>query len=206
MKKAHLFILILLVGSIIFAGCGKSENQKKSNPEKKQSGAQLAATALPTEKIPETPEPTEATFNMKQGYSDASREISILGLKEYKKIKSDSYTDKAKKGKKYLALFLKVSNKGSDKDYFHTDYLTAKLDGKDIQNTFLLNEPEGYPTIFTNIAADMTQAGFIVWEVPSDWKKLEVKYNGWQDSAGLSLHTTLTKKDLRTPEKYNPNI
>lgn len=138
---------------------------------------------------------------MKQGYGDANREIAVIGLKEYKQLKGKQYTDKAKKGKKYLVLFLKIHNRKNDKDYFHVDYLEASVDGKKIENTFLLNEPEGYQTIFTNISAETIQEGFIVWEVPEDWKKLEVTYNGWQGSDGVSLHAKFGKKDLKDPEK-----
>lgn len=205
MKRKHLFISILLISSILITGCGKIEGKVEKNPEAAQNTTQAGEDVLPTESVAATPTPTEATFSMKQGYGDANREISILGLKEYKKLKGEKYTDKAQDGMKYLVLFLKLRNRSVNKDYFHVDYLSAKVDGKDIENTFLLNEPEGYPTIFTNIAANTTQSGFIVWEIPSDWKKLEVTYNGWQGSDGLSLHTTLTKADLKKPDKYSGN-
>lgn len=213
MKKKHIFISMLLVGSMAFSACGKINSPKETAPETTQTsnGENIAPeaahdskeenTALPTEKVAETPVPTEAAISMKQGYGDANREIAVIGLKEYKQIKGKQYTDKAKKGKKYLVLFLKVHNRKNDKDYFHVDYLEASVDGKKIENTFLLNEPEGYQTIFTNISAETIQEGFIVWEVPEDWKKLEVTYNGWQGSDGVSLHAKFGKKDLKDPEK-----
>ena len=149
----------------------------------------------------ETPVPKNATFSRKKEYSDSERTVSILGLQEYKKLKTEKYTDKASKGKKYLVLFLKVYNKGKDKNYFNVNYLSAKVDGKEIENTFLFNEPEGYQTIFANIAGSSTAEGFIVWEVPEKWKKMEVTYAGWRDSDGLTLDAKLTKKDLKNPGK-----
>jgi len=213
MKKKHVFISMLLVGSMVFSGCGKINSPKETAPETTQAsgGENIApeavqdskeeSTALPTEKVAETPVPTDADISMKQGYGDANREIAVIGLKEYKQIKGKQYTDKAKKGNKYLVLFLKIHNRKNDKDYFHVDYLEANIDGKKIENTFLLNEPEGYQTIFTNISAETIQEGFIVWEVPEDWKKLEVTYNGWQGSDGVSLHARFGKKDLKDPKK-----
>ena len=77
---------------------------------------------------------------------------------------------------------------------------------KDILNTVLFNDPEVYPTIFSNIAANSYYGGFIVWEVPKNWKKIKISYEGWRDSDGLTLNSTLTKKDLKKPEKYSPAL
>ena len=45
-----------------------------------------------------------------------------------------------------------------------------------IEHNFLVNEPKGYPTIFTHIPAGKSIGGFIVWEVTYNWKKLEFSY------------------------------
>ena len=225
MKKQHYFISVLLIGSLLLSGCGKiddgadataspsvSTESNANNSGNSQSADKPGETGQPqadensgdtNNQIIETPTPKSATVSRKKAYSDSERTVSILGLQEYKKIKTDKYTDKAPKGKKYLVLFLEVYNKGKEKDYSNVNYLTAKVDGKDIENTFLFNEPEGYPTIFANIAGGGTAEGFIVWEVPEKWKKLNVTYEGWRDIDGLTLDAKLTKKDLKKPEKYS---
>ena len=175
----------------------------ESNPGNPSSANEEETASDSPSKASETPAPTAGVITPEQGYSDSDREVSIVGLKEYKKIKTDKYTDTAGKGKKYLVLFLKVRNRTSEKVYFNVNYLSAKVDGKEIENTVLFNEPEGYPTIFSNIAADSYYGGFIVWEVPKGWKKMEVTYEGWRDSDGLTLNSTLTKEDLTKPEKYS---
>jgi len=199
---------------MILAGCGtiKSDTSPTSAPENTNASSFASSdnneASDSREDNKATAEPIEQkTFSLssKQAYVDSEREISVLGLKEYKRLKGDNFTDKAPKGKKYLVLFLKVKNCLADKDYFNVNYLTAKLDGKEIENTFLLNEPEGYPTIFANIEPETSIGGFIVWEVPKNWKKLEVSYTGWQPGSGLTLECTLTKKDVKKPEKYNQN-
>lgn len=213
MKKLYSILSLILISSLLLAGCGtinsdtsstsSSSHTNNSQTDKKDD---VSSESKKEEEATEEPiEQREATFSSEQAYSDADRAVTILGLKEYKKLKSDKFTDKASKGKKYLVLFLKVKNNLSEKDYFNTNYLTAKLDGKKIENTFLLNEPEGYPTIFTHIESGSSIGGFIVWEVPSSWKKLEISYTGWQPSAGLSLKCTLKKKDLKDPEIYSEN-
>lgn len=76
------------------------------------------------------------------------------------------------------------------------------MDGKETENTFLFNEPEGYPTIYTNIAGGDTVEGFIVWKVPEDWKKLTVSYKGWKDTDGLTLDAALSRKGLKKPPHH----
>lgn len=207
-KKLYFILSLFLVSVLLLTGCG---NITTNNSDSKQATDNQINTENSTDnnavdKATEEPlEQKTATFSREQAYSDADREVSILGLKEYKTLKSDKYTDKATNGKKYLVLFLKVKNNLPEKDYFNVNYMTAKLDGKPIENTFLLNEPEGYPTIFENIESGSSIGGFVVWEVPKNWKKLEVSYRGWQPRAGLTLECILTKKDLKAPEKYSEN-
>jgi len=172
------------------------KKEDSSGGETPQEGEDAQRTPLPS---PDTHE-----ISPSEDYKDSEREVTILGLKEYKKLKSKRYTDKAKKGKKFLVLFLSVRNNTDEKEYFHVDFLHAKIDGKEKENTVLLNEPEGYPTMFSNIMPQSHFGGFIVWEVPENWKKLEVSYEGWRDSDGLILNSTLTKKDLKDPKKYDP--
>ncbi len=219
MKKTKQIAALLLAGAMILAGCGRTEtfsggstpavsgssenigNNEGNSHGLSGNGSDDKPEAAP--QIPETPEPTAGVITPEQGYNDAEREVSIVGLKEYKKIKTDKYTDAASKGKKFLVLFLKIRNRTNEKVYFNVNYLTAEIDGKEIENTVLFNEPEGYPTIFSNIAPDSYYGGFIVWEVPKDWKKMSLVYAGWRDSHGLTLNSAFTKKDLKEPEKYS---
>ena len=210
MKKRYRIFSIFLIVTLLFTGCGNikgnsssdsktASSQKTSSKEDSNANSNEKATEEP---VIETPVPTAGRFSAKQSYSDGNREVSILGLKEYKKLKSDKFKDKAKPGKKFLVLFLNIRNETSEDVYFHVDYLSATLDGKKITNTVLFNDPEGYSTIFTTILAKSEQSGFIVWEVPTDWKKLKVTYKGWKDSDGLTLTSTLTPKDLSELEKH----
>lgn len=216
MKKNRYFIVALLACAIFLSGCGKIKGTADSNSSQiatnKESSGNSVKTKDPSEsnssqnpvnQAVETPVPKKASVSFKEKYSDAERTVSILGMQEYKTLKTDKYEDKAPKGKRYLVLFLKIYNKGNEKDYFNVNYLTAKVDGKVTENTFLFNEPEGYPTIFANIEGGKTAEGFIVWEVPEKWKKLAVTYKGWKDIDGLTLDAELSKKDLKKPEYYN---
>lgn len=200
LSKKKLLTFLLFVGMIFTVGCGQIDSKKNTVSI---TSDKVENSALPTASVPATPMPKKGTFQSDQGYSDSNCEVSILGLKEYKTIKTKKFTDKAGKGKKYLVLFLKVRNRTNSTIYFNVNYLKAKLDGKKIENTFLLNKPENYPTIFSNIVADSYYGGFIVWKVPENWKKLDITYDGWKASDGLSLSAELGKKDLSKPEKYD---
>ena len=183
-------------------------------PEETASPADTTETPVqepPQVDEPVTPEQTPAAeiktekLSASQDYSDAYRLVKVLGLKEYKKLDSDKYNDKAKKGKKFLVLFLSIRNDTSEEDYINYNYISAKVDGKKIEHTFLLNDPKGYPSIFSHVPANEGIGGFIVWEVPSVWKTLEFKYNGWKDINNISLEAKFTPDDLSDPVIYNAN-
>ncbi|MCI8748530.1 MAG: hypothetical protein HFH67_11815 [Lachnospiraceae bacterium] len=74
-----------------------------------------------------------------------------------------------------------------------------------IEHNFLVNEPKGYPTIFTHIPAGKSIGGFIVWEVTYNWKKLEFSYNGWKDINNIIIEADFTPEDLSNPIVYNAN-
>lgn len=142
-------------------------------------------------------------FTSKEAYLDDSRRVKFLGLKEYKKVVGEQHTDKPKKGNIYLVLFLSIENTGNEEDYINYNYLSAKINGKNIDHTFLVNSPRNYPPIFEHVEAGKTIGGFIVWEVPDNWKTLNFTYNGWKDVDNISLSAKFTPKDLKNPIIYD---
>ena len=192
-KKIHLIPVILIL-TILFSSCGKIDSDGNS------SKANIVTSGTEIQEEPK--EPAEATISAKAGYGDAKRQINVIGFKTYKKLESEMYTDKAAKDKSYLVLFLEIYNKQNEKDYINVNYLSTKVDDTEITNTVLFNEPEGFQTVFQNIEPENTLSGFIVWEVPKDWKKIEIVYNGWKDSDNLSINCTFTPDDYFNPPKY----
>lgn len=228
MKKIYNFIPLILCIAIIFSSCGKTETDTKTEQSTLQTPVVSSSkennnitssdnkeTGNETETLSETENPEqsqkpeennkiiEAVIDTKSGYADDNHQINVIGLKSYKKLKSKLYKDKAAKNKEFLVLFLEINNKLSDKDYINVNYLSAKVDGEEIKNSVLFNEPEGFQTIFKNIEPGETLRGFIVWEVPEDWKKIEVIYDGWKDSNNLSLNCTFTPDDYFDPPQYS---
>ena len=218
-KLYYLFLTVFLCISL--QGCGKNNNtnttdditsidetkKPENNKDEITANPDIKETANPEDEkaneVKETIKPVTGYLSADQQYSDNYRVVKFLGLKEYKKLKGDNYTDKAKKNKKFLVLFLSIRNSGNEKDYINPNYITATVDGKDIEHTFLVNEPFSYPTIFTNIEAGKTIGGFIVWEVPAGWKKFEMEYSAWQNINGLTLNAKFTPDDLSDPLVYN---
>ena len=192
-KKIHLIPVILIL-TILFSSCGKIDSDGNS------SKANIVTSGTEIQEEPK--EPVEATISAKAGYGDAKRQINVIGFKTYKKLESEMYTDKAAKDKSYLVLFLEIYNKQNERDYINVNYLSTKVDDTEITNTVLFNEPEGFQTVFQNIEPENTLSGFIVWEVPKDWKKIEIVYNGWKDSDNLSINCTFTPDDYFNPPKY----
>ena len=201
--------------SISSSGTDRSNNSSTTETSAPDKDTQPEETTSPeitgtpkTEQKPDKiqkPKTETAIISQEQQYSGDNVDVKVLGLKEYKDIKGETYTDKAGKGKKFLVLFLSITNNTSEDDYINYNYISAKVDGKNIEHTFLVNEPKSYPTIFTHVPAGGTIGGFIVWKVPEDWKKFKFTYNGWKDRDNVSLKAEFTPDDLSDPLIYNSN-
>ena len=226
MKKKYSLVPLLLCMTVLFSSCGKEGTDKlpdisfSPDPGISSSAKNDTTeenTSIPAEdKVnPENQETEEsnvpekkkeiikASIDTETGYTDEKRQISVIGFKHYKKLKSKLYKDTAAKNNEFIVLFLEITNKQNDKDYINVNYLSAKVDGKEITNSVLFNEPEGFQTIFKNIEADGQLRGFIVWEVPENWQKIKVVYNGWKDSSNLSLDCTPKPDDYFDPPQYS---
>ena len=125
-KKLYLYILVYAI-CISMSGCGKTgtdnpteETSDISSSDNIQNYDNPAETPVYKDKDNSTPGSTTETTSMPlakpdtkkeiisagKDYSDSKRLVTFLGLKEYKKIKGKTFTDKPKKGNKYLVLFL----------------------------------------------------------------------------------------------------
>lgn len=214
MKANIKLAMAVFMALCLLAGCGKT--QPKNAADSSVSSITSEKGASPTDNVmdsnesflnqdeeaDQTPVPKKASISLKEDYSDSGRAVTVLGLKEYPKLKGDFGTDKPGKGNVFLTLFLEVENNGEEKMYINPYEVSAKADGKGLENTVLINQPEGYPTLFINIEPKMSQKGFIVWEVPKGWKKFEFTYTGWEGSDGLTLDASFSKKDLKDPKGY----
>lgn len=222
MVKKIFYSVFIFIFVLYMTGCGKIENgslvdnnsikkvetssdkQVSSNNEDTSKKVSSEAVETPyTTETSKTPEIIKEKFSVEQPYSNVRHSIKILGLKEYNELKEEKYTDKPSKGKKYLVVFLSIQNNSLDEDYINANYIHGKVDNKKIEHTFLVNSPRNYSTVFKHIPSGQNIEGFIVWEVPKNWKKLVFYYDGWQYTDNISLECTLKKKDLFNPPIYN---
>ena len=149
--------------------------------------------------------------------SSSSLQCKIFGIKRYvtnatKRIQARQKSVRFAYGLKHKTrrlrqniISLSIKNTSADNDYINPNYISAKVDGKNIEHTFLVNDPKSYPTLFTNIEAGKTIGGFIVWEVPNNWKKFQMEYSAWKNIDGLVLTAKFTPDDLKDPIIYNAN-
>lgn len=208
MKSKYSIFLAALSITVLFSACGKIDG---NNVDTSSASDSVTSQSSSTDNNDITEgngeeeewetETVEADISTESGYASSKRTVRVLGLKSYKKLDNGIYKDKAGKNKKYLVLFLEIVNNMIDDDYINANYLSAKVDGKDITNSVLFNEPEGYQTIFQHVGGEDTLSGFIVWEVPKDWKKIKIKYSGWKDTDNLNINCTFTPDDYMDPPR-----
>lgn len=204
-RSGCLFLVLLCAGTLLLGGCGKDSSGSEEITEGSFANASVEAVPAASE------EPVQLTEREKkearlaeENYQDAERKVAVLGLKTYKKLKVGDYTDRPKKGKVYLVLFLMIWNSGIEDTYFNPYQLSASVDGKPTENTALVNRPEGYPTVFTTIPAGQKISGFVAWEVPKDWEKLEVAYDGFaSEDKKVSIEMNFSNKDTMRPDYYS---
>lgn len=128
--------------------------------------------------------------------------LEVIGSAVYDKIEGEDFIDIPSEGKKYLILYLSIKNTSGKDEYFNYNNIVAKLDREDITDTFLLNNPLKYTTIKTYLINGMITQGYLVWEVPENWEKLEVTYTGWKESLYTEPTIVVTPEDLEEPEEY----
>lgn len=200
LKKA---LAIIMISSIIFTGCGKVDSQN-INSKNSSDTTTNSSSENPQDKTSEATEKpiTKVKITPNKPYNDNNYIIKFMGLKEYKKFKSDKYKDTPQKGNKYLVLFLECKNATEEKLYINPDNLSAALDGKEITHSVIFNEPEGYTTFFKNFEPLTTEYGFIVWEVPENWEKIDIIYTGLEYETQNRIKMSFTKNDLQDPPLY----
>lgn len=148
----------------------------------------------------------DVTVDVKTPYANVNHSIKFLGLRQYDSFSGDLTNDTPAEGNVYLVLFLKLGNNTKESYYFSPDYVTADVDGTEIQNTFLVNDPEEYTTIFGDVEGGLERNGFIVWEVPKNWQTLNFDYTGWELMDNVRLHASFTPDDLFGPVDEDENI
>ena len=197
--KYNKLMIIWLIGILLFTSCGKTNESSTENTENSNSNTNNINIE---ETINSKDEIEYFTVTKDTPMENRGLLLEIIGSVVYDKIEGNDFTDTPLEGNQYLVLYLSIRNTTGKEDYFNYNNLSTKLDGQDITDTFLVNNPLKYTTIKTHLANDMITQGYLVWEVPEDWEKLEVTYTGWTESLYTEPTIVVTPEDLEEPEEY----
>lgn len=189
-------LLILLFSTWLCSACSNQTAKQHLNTE---VGTQIIADndSSNTEMSQYMSEEiTPQILSKDASYNTTNHSIEIIGFKEFKNLKTELYDDIPADGNVFLVVYLKYQNYTENNEYFNPEYLISTLDGAKISTTALVNDPDGYSTFFTNLSSNSTYYGYLAWEVPKDWKELQVTYKGWENSDSIDLNIKLVPKDL----------
>lgn len=216
--------LLLLCSTLLLTGCrqntpsdsnasdsesnvGQTESMHDSSEDAvddtldDSNGNAVSITDDTTNEISETdirdPETVSLVMNNTNGNEKVS--ITMTGLCQYPALENDTYTDTPEDGNVFLVMFLQVRNHDNGNDYINPEALSAAVDGVDVTNCALFNQPESYEPIFDHINKGEERSGFIVWQVPSDWKQFHMEYDGWTDICALTVTADVTPDMLCSP-------
>lgn len=210
MKKLSYTLILSLCVSLCL-GCGytdiapdtESKMENSAKAEENASASDISNNSPDdTDLIAET-NTVSGSVSMSEPFGDTKISIKCTGLAQYDKIESDDYSDKPADGNVYLVLFLNIRNYDINNIYFSAEAFHSSIDGNDVSHTFLVNDPEGYPPIFQNISPKKHLDGYVVWEVPQNWKELSFNYSGCVGDEILDISGTFTPDDLAAPVSYD---
>ncbi|MBO5153161.1 MAG: DUF4352 domain-containing protein [Eubacterium sp.] len=216
MKKT-VYMLAICLSMVIVSGCSSNnttndvandsatvtESDNPTNVEDASKNDTAAVVPDQEEETQEVVDPVTAQLSMEEPYNDTRIKVACTGLVQYDELSSDSYCDVPEDGNVFVVLFLNIENYSLTDAYFSAESLQSHVDQADISHTILVNDPEGYPTIFKDIPAGSGINGYIVWEVPKDWTELSLEYTGWAETHSVILNGTFTPADLKEPTPYD---
>ena len=209
-KKIYIFVICLC--TLFASGCSNDnlsndathENVTESEITDNNADTTIEDTTLEQEEnLPEPVEPTNVQLSMEEPFNNTRIMVAYKGLAQYEQLIGEDYTDTPEEGNVFVVVYLNIENYSNSDTYFSAESLQAKVDNTEISHTFLVNDPEGYPTIFKNIPAVSGINGYIVWEVPKNWSEISFEYSGWKDSFAVILNGKLTPADLSEPIPFD---
>lgn len=196
--KRKTFVLCFIISTIFLCSC----SQQNSLEEKKEISETSENNASDIVNLPQDTDTEQAVtveLTREEPAGDGDYYIALMGLQQYASFSGDTFTDQPKDDSEYLILYLKLGNFGDEPDYFNPQNFKAVLDGKEIKHTYLMNEPDEYTTAFTTIEERSGIYGYVVWEVPKQWGKLDITYTGWEHTNQVVIHSSFTSEDLFGP-------
>ena len=209
MKK--IVLVILLLGLLILTACNDDEstlvNESINEIENQGDEATSETETVAEEDKINVDELTEIEImsqliELDNPYNSSFFDVSIIGAEVYETLESEKYSDIPAEGNNYLVVYLEIRNRQQFDDYFNYNNIVSTADGVDVKTTYLINSPKEFDSIFNTIPELEIVQGCIVYEVPSDWNKLEMVYDGWEGTRGVVLEFEVTSDNLREIEPF----
>ena len=162
-------VAIIIIAAIANGGSGDSNDVKKVDSKNSTKTEAKKDTTLETTK-------EKTSFNV--GETAEYKNVQIT-LKKVITSQGDDMFVKPDDGKEFVLCVFKIQN-NSDKDMTISSIISfeAYLDDVSINQDFLgvqTKEGKKYNSLDGDIASGKRMEGVISYEVPNDWKKLEVK-------------------------------
>ena len=180
MKKILAFLMAAAI-AVSAAGCTIEDSDSKVITDIQSSSEESKEESKeePKEESKEEPEESkEETSAAKVGQSveGPNWKISLTSAKTFESFGDEFFTEEPEDGKVYLACFFEVENVSDEDDYFNYFYIESYVDGYNEQFTPTISDVEGMKLLTGDVAAGKKLKGYLAWEVPSDWKELEISY------------------------------
>ena len=131
--------------------------------------------------------------------------IALLYAKEYDSIGDEYYQNKPAEGNKFLVLFFDVKNISSDNDYFNSMFFEGYADDYSVSPSIIMENPDRMYSIGGDLDAGKMSKGFIVYEVPSDWKTFEISYKDGLWTTHKSATFVVNKEDISSLDYSFPD-
>lgn len=207
-EKKLLTVFLMIAMSLNITACVTvSDVDSSTNIQDIESAENSEGNSNDTEKSGSTaPEDNLPEYaKVGQVVSGEKWSIALLYAKEYDSIDSEYYSDKPAEGNKFLALFFDVKNITSENDYFNYLLFEGYADDYSTNVSLIMGNPDGMSAIGGNLDAGKMSKGYIVYEVPSDWKSFEISYKDGVWTTHKAATFVVNKEDVSDADYTYPN-
>ncbi|TYA15231.1 DUF4352 domain-containing protein [Paenibacillus faecis] len=175
-QKWWVWVLIILTIGIIGSNMNSTDTTKTANTaEPAKAGEDKAATTEPKQEPSKEPEKKEETAITAVGEGIQTKNFKV-SVESLTKPKSDNQFIAPEEGKEFVSVGLLIENI-SEKDYTVSSMLmfNAYQDGFSINEDITAHAIKGQEkTMDGALAAGKKIKGNLIYQVPKDWKELEI--------------------------------
>lgn len=148
---------------------GKVENTEKNDKEETSSNNQQTTQTTPP------PQTHESVCKVGETLTSNNLEFTFVGIENYVDT-SDWVLDKPENGYEFVILKLKAKNVGQEPEYINMFSEDSYCDDVAVEPESLLFNYGG-ETIWGDVAQGKVRMGYVAYELPIGWEKIEFTYD-----------------------------